>query len=66
MGFLDRILGRGRKMAGDLTSGSGLRDPGAALEQEAEAAQQRVESAPEQAEAQAQRKAQSKVEGRET
>jgi uncharacterized protein YjbJ (UPF0337 family) len=34
MGFLDRILGRGKKAAGDLTGDSSMRREGAAQERE--------------------------------
>jgi uncharacterized protein YjbJ (UPF0337 family) len=37
MGFLDKLLGRGKKAAGDVTGDSSLRREGAAQEREANA-----------------------------
>ena len=37
MGFLDKLLGRGKKAAGDLTGDSSMRREGAAQEREAHA-----------------------------
>ena len=62
MGFLDKLLGRGRQAMGQVASGGSL-NPEQAVEQQAEAAKQRAESAPENAEARAQRDAQNRVEG---
>jgi uncharacterized protein YjbJ (UPF0337 family) len=42
MGFLDRLLGRSKKAAGDMTGDSSMRREGAAQEREA-AAQDRAE-----------------------
>lgn len=42
MGFLDRLLGRGKKAAGDVTGDASMRREGAAQEREA-AAEERAE-----------------------
>ena len=50
MSFLDKILGRGKKAAGDLTGDDSMRKDGAHQEQEANASE-RAESAEERAQA---------------
>ena len=43
MGFLDKLLGRGKKAAGDLTGDSSLRREGVAQEREAGAEERAVQ-----------------------
>ena len=65
MGFLDKLLGRGRQAMGDVAAGGSL-NPEQVLQQQEEAAKQRAAAAPQEAEAKAQREAQRKAEGRDT
>jgi len=62
MGFLDKLLGRSRQVMGDVAGGGSL-NPEQAVQQQAEAAKQRAESAPDNAQARAERDAQNRVEG---
>ena len=56
MSFLDKILGRGKKAAGDLTGDEGMRQDGMHQEQEGMASE-RAESAEEHAQAERERAA---------
>ena len=56
MSFLDKILGRGKKAAGDLTGDEGMRRDGVHQEQESMATE-RAESAEEHAQAERERAA---------
>lgn len=61
MGLLDRILGRGKKAAGDLAGDSALRREGAAQERQA-AAEDRAAVHEEQAQEERERAAEARVE----
>jgi uncharacterized protein YjbJ (UPF0337 family) len=61
MGLLDKILGRGKKAAGDVTGDSSLRSEGAAQEREA-AAEDRAATHEELAAEQRQQAAEARVE----
>ena len=65
MGFLDRLLGRGKKAAGDLAGDASLRREGMHQEQEG-AARERAESAEELAQEERERAAEHRVERGET
>ena len=61
MGFLDRLLGRGKKTAGDMMGDSSMRREGAAQEREA-AAEDRAEQHDEMAQEQRQQAAEAHTE----
>jgi len=61
MGFLDKLLGRGKKAAGDMMGDSSMRREGAAQERE-EAAEDRAEQHEEMAQEQRQQAAESHTE----
>jgi uncharacterized protein YjbJ (UPF0337 family) len=61
MGFLDRLLGRGKKAAGDLTGDSSMRREGMHQEQEG-MAEERAQSAEEVAQAERERAAEHRSE----
>ena len=61
MGFLDKLLGRGKKAAGDMMGDSSMRREGAAQEREA-AAEDRAEQHDEMAQEQRQQAAESHTE----
>ena len=62
MGFLDRLLGRGRQAMGDVARGGSL-NPEQVMQQQEQAMKSRAESAPQEAEAKAQRAAERKAQG---
>lgn len=61
MGFMDKLLGRGKKAAGDLTGDSSMRSDGMHQEQEG-MAKDRAASAEEMAQAERERAAEHKAE----
>ena len=63
MGFLDRLLGRGRQAMGSVARG-GTVNPEDVVERQKQQAEQRATSAPQEAEARAQREAQQRAEGK--
>jgi uncharacterized protein YjbJ (UPF0337 family) len=65
MSFLDKILGRGKKAAGDLTGDDSMRQDGMHQEQQAKATD-RAESAEERAQAERERAAEHQAERSDT
>jgi uncharacterized protein YjbJ (UPF0337 family) len=61
MGFLDKLLGRGKKAAGDMTGDSSMRSEGMHQEQQA-MAEERAESAEDMAQAERDRAAEHQAE----
>lgn len=61
MGFLDKLLGRGKKTAGDMTGDSSMRSEGMHQEQQA-MAEERAESAEDMAQAERERAAEHQAE----
>jgi uncharacterized protein YjbJ (UPF0337 family) len=61
MGFLDKLLGRGKKTAGDMTGDSSMRSEGMHQEQQA-MAEERAESAEDMAKAERERAAEHQAE----
>jgi uncharacterized protein YjbJ (UPF0337 family) len=61
MGFLDKLLGRGKKAAGDVTGDSSMRSEGMHQEQQA-MAEERAQSAEDMAQAERERAAEHQAE----
>jgi uncharacterized protein YjbJ (UPF0337 family) len=61
MGFLDKLLGRGKKTAGDVTGDSSMRSEGMHQEQQA-MAEERAQSAEDMAQAERERAAEHQAE----
>jgi uncharacterized protein YjbJ (UPF0337 family) len=61
MGFMDKLLGRGKKAAGDLTGDSSMRSEGTHQEQQG-MAEDRADSAEQMAQAERERAAEHKAE----
>ena len=61
MGFMDKLLGRGKKAAGDMTGDSSMRDEGMHQEQQG-MAEERADSAEQMAQAEREKAAEHKAE----